>query len=129
MQPASQSIYPPTPTIIPLARCYIHQILCESTLDRINGHIIVIQHNQQVVLVHRGVIQPLKGQPTRHRTITYHCHHSPSTIYRRSPSTIYSRLGGDLIPYLYPQCGRYTIASMTRDKSIILTLCWSREGG
>ena len=66
-----QLIEPPAPTVVASTRRQVNQILGKTALQRVDSHVIIVQHNQQVVLVHRRVVQPLKSQTSRHSSVTY----------------------------------------------------------
>ena len=55
--------------VVGLARGDIHQVLAQAAHAMVDGHIIVVQDNQQVVRVDGGVVQPLEGQASRHRPV------------------------------------------------------------
>ena len=65
----------PTPFIVRRTGRQVHQVLRDTAFERIDGHMVVVQHDQQVVLIHRGVVKTLKGQTTRHGTIPYDSHY------------------------------------------------------
>ena len=66
-----QLVQSPPPFVIGRTGRQIHEILRDTALERINRHVVVIEHDQQVVLVHRGVVQSLKSQTACHRSIAY----------------------------------------------------------
>ena len=51
-----QLIEPPAPFIIGSTGRQIYQVLGKTAFQRVDGHVIIVQHDQQVVLVHRGVV-------------------------------------------------------------------------
>ena len=96
--------------IIGLTGRNIHQILAQTSYTMVNGHIVIIQDNQQIIGINRRIIQSLKGQATRHRTITNHRDHMPIILTLQSRSN------------RQPHSGRDGIRGMACDKRIILTL-------
>ena len=110
----------PPPVVIPLTRCDVHQILGDSPSYRVDGHVVVVQYNQQIILIHRRVVQPLKRQSTRHRPITYHRHHSRLLFTLHFPlSTLHCNLDS--------QRSGNRVARMPRHERIVLTLHRTRE--
>ena len=74
MQLGCQLVQTPTQTVVSGAGRQIHQVLRETAFERVDRHMVVIEHDEQVVLVHRGVVQSLECQTARHRSIAYDCH-------------------------------------------------------
>ena len=66
----------PAPVVIAFARRYVHQILGDTAFDWVDSHVVVVEDDEQVILVHRRVVQSLKRQSARHRSVTYNRHHS-----------------------------------------------------
>ena len=69
MQFSAQLVQFPSPAVIPRAGRQVHQILRDTAFERVNGHMIIVEHDQQIILVHRGVIESLERQSSRHRPI------------------------------------------------------------
>ena len=63
-------VQPVAPIVVFLARGDVHQILCKASLDRVDGHIVVVENNEQIAVNHGGVVQPLISQTSGHGTIT-----------------------------------------------------------
>ena len=88
----------PAPVVIAFARRYVHQILCDTAFDWVDSHVVVVEDDEQVILVHRRVVQSLKRQSARHRSIPYNRHHSRLLTFdysrsaRKHLSTLDSRL-------------------------------------
>ena len=53
----------------------IKKILLHTSNSTVDAHIVVVEHNKQVVGRRRHVVESLKSEPTRHGTIAYHCHY------------------------------------------------------
>ena len=42
----------------------------ETAFERVDSHMIVVEHDKQIILVHRGVIQSLECQTAGHSAVT-----------------------------------------------------------
>ena len=71
MQLHRQTVEPPAPFVVGRAGGQIDQVLRETAFERVDGHMVVVQHDKQVVLVHRGVVHALESQSACHRSVTY----------------------------------------------------------
>ena len=69
VQFGGQLINAPTPFVISRAGGQVHEILRDTALERVNRHVVIIEHNKQVVLIHRGVVQSLESQTAGHSSI------------------------------------------------------------
>ena len=96
----------------------VQQVLGDTAFDWVDGHIIVVEYNKQVIFEHRGVIESLKCQTACHGSIANDGHYSLFRIFFSC-----------LFTYGYSQgCGD-AIASMTSDKCIVFAFRWGRERG
>ena len=103
-------IEPPPPFVIGLAGCQINEILGESALERVDRHVVVVEHNQQVVLIHRGVVQSLESQTAGHRPV------ADDSYDVLVSADIHAQRSGN------------RVAGMSCDEGVVLALCGVGEG-
>ena len=60
----------------------VQQILLHTSHGTVYAHIVVVQHDKQVVGRRRHVVQSLEGQSARHGSIAYHSHHMSVGVSR-----------------------------------------------
>ena len=58
--------------VVGLAGCDVNQILAQSSDTVVDSHIVVVEDNQQVVGVGRGIVQPFEGQSSGHCPVADH---------------------------------------------------------
>ena len=108
MQLHRQTVEPPTPFVVGRAGGQIDQVLRETAFERVDGHVVVVQHDKQVVLVHRGVVQSLERQAACHRAVTDNSHHIAFFIGAAG--------------YIKAQGRRYAVARVSRNERIVFAL-------
>ena len=81
----------------------------EPTDILVDRHIVIVQYDQQVVGVGRGIVQPFECHATAHSTVSNEGNDTPILILESSC-------------YSHAQCCRYGVGSMPRRKGVVLTL-------
>ena len=74
----------PPPFVVCGAGGQIDKVLGKTAFERIDSHMVVVQDNQEVILIHRGVVQALESQTSRHGSVADDGNYIMS--YRRSRS-------------------------------------------
>ena len=65
-------------SVVAPRRRNLDQVVLQSPGSLVDGHVVIVENDQQVGLLARtGVVQPLERQTARHRTVADHGHHLP----------------------------------------------------
>ena len=86
--------------VISLACGYVQQILAHAALGWVYRHVVVVQHDNQVVVGAGGVVQSLERQSAAHRSVAYQAHDSASLFLRLV--ALCHRKGIQVVPLVGP---------------------------
>ena len=65
-------------SVVAPRRRNLDQVVLQSPGSLVDGHVVIVENDQQVGLLARsGVVQPFERQTARHRTVADHGHHLP----------------------------------------------------
>ena len=118
-----QTVEPPSPPVIGRTRRQVHEILGKTAFERVDSHMVVIEHNEQVVLVHRGVVQSLKSQTARHSSVSDDGYGMMAFLFERGGLFSLS----EAICYVDSQRRGNRITRVPCDECIVLALARIRE--
>ena len=95
--------------VVALARCDARQVVVEGTHVLVDGHLVVVEDDEQVVGVRRGVVQALEGHAAADRGIADHGHHLPLVALQ-------------LVGHSHAQGSRNAVRGMSRRERVVLAL-------
>ena len=89
----------------------VYQIFVQPAHVMVDGHVVVVEDDEQVVGVDRGVVQPLEGQTAGNGGVADDGNHLALLLLVFQP-------GGDG----HTQCGRYGVGGMSGDEGVVFAL-------
>ena len=100
--------------VVSLVSVEVQQILLHTTHGMVDGHIIVIENDKQVVRVARNIVQTLVSQSAAHGAIADDSHHMAVLVLQ-------------LCSHCHTQRSRNGVRRMPAGERIVVALQWGRE--
>ena len=94
----------------------MQQIFLHAAHGTVNRHIVVVEHDEQIVGRARGIVEPLKGESAAHGTIARNGHHmAPRSVgcHRHAECSrdgVAGMSAGKRVVFAFHRCGERTDA-------------------
>ena len=87
----------------------VDHMTIEPTDILVDRHVVIVQYDQQVVRVGRGIVQPLECHTSTHSSVSNKGYDATTLIL-------------ESCGYCHTQCRRYGVGCMSSSKGVVLTL-------
>ena len=103
-------------TVVSFVGIEVEQVLFHAAHGAIDGHIVVVEHDEQVVGRGARVVEPLESQPSAHRPVADDGHHVSAGMPRPACS------------HGHAQCGGYAVGGVPAGKRVVFAFQRGGEG-